>query len=128
MQSLSKQITTKFERCAGISASRLQLLQQLYLVDEISQSTLQKEMKIDNAAITRHLQQLEASGSVARRINPLDQRVTLVKLTAIGREGIATYKQEKQQFISQLLQDFNAQERHALAGMLQRMLDHVNQL
>ncbi|WP_438351670.1 MarR family winged helix-turn-helix transcriptional regulator [Paenibacillus sp. FA6] len=128
MQSLSKQISTKFERCAGISPSRLQLLHQLYLVDEISQTTLQKEVKIDSAAVTRHLKQLEVAGTVSRRNNPDDNRVTLVKLTDRGRHEIIVYKKEKQQFITQLLKDFDEQERSTLSDMLNRMIHHINQL
>lgn len=127
LQSLTKQISTKFERCAGISPSRLQLLHQLYQVNEISQTTLQKEVKIDSAAVTRHLKQLEAAGTVSRRNNPDDNRVTLVTLTDHGRQEIITYKDEKQQFITQLLKDFNDQERYALSDMLSRMINHISQ-
>jgi DNA-binding MarR family transcriptional regulator len=126
LQSLNKQISTKFERCAGISPSRLQILNQLYQVDEISQTTLQKEVKIDNAAVTRHLKQLEVAGMVSRRNNPDDNRVTLVTLTDHGRQEIIAYKNEKQQFITQLLKDFDDHERSALSDMLNRMINHIS--
>ncbi|AJS61039.1 MarR family winged helix-turn-helix transcriptional regulator [Paenibacillus sp. IHBB 10380] len=126
LQSLNKQISTKFERCAGISPSRLQILNQLYQVDEISQTTLQKEVKIDNAAVTRHIKQLEVAGMVSRRNNPNDNRVTLVTLTNHGRQEIIAYKNEKQQFITQLLKDFKDHERSALSEMLNRMINHIS--
>lgn len=43
---LNKQISSKFERCAGVSASRLQLLCKLYQVEEISQTLLQKRLAL----------------------------------------------------------------------------------
>jgi DNA-binding MarR family transcriptional regulator len=124
---LNKQISTKFERCTGISPSRLRLLHQLYEVDEISQSNLQKEIDIDSAAITRHLKQLEATGIVSRRNNPDDNRVTLVTLTDLGRKEIISFKDEKTQFITRILKDFDEQERDMLSDMLQRMMNNLKQ-
>lgn len=126
LQSLNKQISHKFERCTGISPSRLRILQQLYHVDEISQSTLQKEVGIDSAAVTRHLKQLEATGVVSRRNNPDDNRITLVRLTDQGREEIISFKKEKAQFVTQMLKDFNEQERSALSEILARMINNIS--
>lgn len=122
---LNLQLSPKFERCTGISPSRLSILHQLFEVDEISQTNLQKEVNIDSAAITRHLKQLEASGMVQRRNDPTDNRFTLVRLTDQGRNEIAAYKKEKQQFVAQLLQDFNEQERSDFHDMLRRMLNNL---
>lgn len=42
LQALNKGICPKFERCAGISPTRLRLLHELFQVDEVSQITLQR--------------------------------------------------------------------------------------
>lgn len=125
---LNKQISSKFERCAGISASRLQLLCKLYQVEEISQTLLQKEVGIDAAAVTRHLKQLEATGMVTRRTKPEDNRVTLVSLTDYGRARIVIFKQERSQFVAQLLQSFDETQRQQLADMLQVMNSHISSM
>ncbi len=125
---LNKQISSKFERCAGISASRLQLLCKLYQVEEISQTLLQKEIGIDGAAVTRHLKQLEATEMVTRRTKPEDNRVTLVSLTDYGRARIVIFKQERSQFVAQLLQSFDETQRHQLADMLQVMNSHISSM
>lgn len=125
---LNKQISSKFERCAGISASRLQLLCKLYQVEEISQTLLQKEIGIDGAAVTRHLKQLEAAEMVTRRTKPEDNRVTLVSLTDYGRARIVIFKQERSQFVAQLLQSFDETQRHQLADMLQVMNSHISSM
>ncbi|QOH64649.1 MarR family winged helix-turn-helix transcriptional regulator [Paenibacillus polymyxa] len=125
---LNKQISSKFERCAGISASRLQLLCKLYQVEEISQTLLQKEVGIDGAAVTRHLKQLEAAEMVTRRTKPEDNRVTLVRLTDYGRARIVIFKQERSQFVAQLLQSFGETQRNQLADMLQVMNSHISSM
>ncbi|URJ62843.1 MarR family winged helix-turn-helix transcriptional regulator [Paenibacillus polymyxa] len=125
---LNKQISSKFERCAGVSAFRLQLLCKLYQVEEISQTLLQKEVGIDAAAVTRHLKQLEATEMVTRRTKPEDNRVTLVSLTDYGRARIVIFKQERSQFVAQLLQSFDETQRHQLADMLQVMNSHISDM
>lgn len=128
LQGLNKGISPKFERCAGISPTRLRLLHELFQVDEISQISLQKGIDIDAAAVTRHLRALEENGVISRRNNPADNRVTLVSLTEQGRAKMDQYKQEKNRFISSLLKDFNDQERTVLIDMLSRLQNNINLL
>ncbi|MFP3359904.1 MarR family transcriptional regulator, partial [Planococcus sp. SIMBA_143] len=81
LNNIYKQMSPKFERCTGISQSRLEILHKLFEVEEISQTALQKEVNIDSAAVTRHLKQLEVKEMVTRRKNPDDNRFTFVRLT-----------------------------------------------
>lgn len=128
LQALNKGISPKFERCAGISPTRLRLLHELFQVEEISQIALQKEIDIDAAAITRHLKGLEESGMVTRRNNPVDNRVTLVSLTQQGRDKVHSYKEEKKRFISSLLTGFDEQDRKSLVDKLARLQHNINLL
>ncbi|KSU61890.1 MarR family transcriptional regulator [[Bacillus] enclensis] len=121
LNDIYKQLSPKFERCTGISQSRLDLLHKLMEVDEISQRALQREVNIDNAAVTRHLKQLEAKGMVSRRKNPDDNRITFVSLTDEGRERTAALCKEKKQFISQMLKDFSTDEQEMLSDLLMRI-------
>lgn len=73
---------------------------QLYEVGEISQKALQQEVNIDNAAITRHLKQLEANEMIVRRKNPDDNRITLVSLTEEGRNKNPGVSRGKRTFCS----------------------------
>ncbi|MCZ8537068.1 MarR family transcriptional regulator [Paenisporosarcina quisquiliarum] len=125
---ISKQTSPKFERCTGISQSRLDLLTKLFEVDEISQTELQKEVNIDHAAVTRHLKQLEEKGMVTRRKNPADNRFMFVRLTDEGRTSISAYQDEKQRFISKVLNGFNEEERSLLLNMLTRIQDNVSNI
>jgi len=124
---LTNQISPKFERCTGISASRYELLYQLYNTEEINQSTLQKAVNIDGAAITRHIKQLEADGMVARRRNPDDNRVIFVSLTDEGRKKIIEYRKENMGFVEQMLHDFSPEEMDALSDMLNRMQTNIRE-
>lgn len=125
LNGLSNKVSPKFERCTGISSSRYELLCELYEADEINQSTLQKVVNIDGAAITRHLKQLEADGIVSRRRNPDDNRITFVHLTEEGRKRIVDYKLEKANFVKQMLQNFNEEELHTLADLLTRIQNNI---
>ncbi|PDY45836.1 MarR family winged helix-turn-helix transcriptional regulator [Bacillus pseudomycoides] len=125
---LNKEVSSKFEGCTGISQSRLELLHQLYQVEELSQKALQKEVNIDNAAITRHLKQLEANGMITRRKNPDDNRITLVRLTKDGRDKIHAFQEEKERFAASTLKDFSEEERDNLLNMLNRMQKNINEV
>ncbi|WP_338782037.1 MarR family transcriptional regulator [Metabacillus sp. FJAT-52054] len=125
---INKRTNPKFEACTGVSQSRLELLLKLYETEEINQSTLQKKVNIDNAAVTRHLKQLEEKGTIIRRKNPEDNRFTYVRLTEEGRGKIAAYKEEKQRFVSDVLHGFNTEERTLLLEMLTRIQENVENM
>lgn len=128
LKGLNNQISPKFERCTGISSSRYELLYELYNVEEVNQSTLQKALNIDSAAITRHLKQLESDGMVERWKIPSDNRVTFVRLTEKGRHRIAGYKIERENFVNQMLHDFSNEELAALTNMLGRMQINISKI
>lgn len=125
---INKEINWKFEGCTGVSQSRLELLSHLYQVDEMSQKALQKEMNIDNAAITRHLKQLEANGLILRRKKTSDNRITLVTLTDYGRQKISCYQEEKKRFITSMLKDISEEERDLLFDMLNRIQNNIKEI
>ncbi|MCR8656457.1 MarR family winged helix-turn-helix transcriptional regulator [Paenibacillus endoradicis] len=125
LKGLGNSVNPKFERCTGISSSRYDLLYQLYIADEVNQSTLQKAVNIDSAAITRHLKQLELEGMVSRWKSQADNRVTFVRLTDNGRNQIEVYKKEKINFLSQMMHDFDAEELKILSNMLTRMQHNI---
>ncbi|MCR8843605.1 MarR family transcriptional regulator [Paenibacillus sp. SC116] len=125
LNGLCNKLHHKFENCTGIGSSRLEILHELCGVDEVKQSLLQKRINIDNAAITRHLKQLEAEGMVTRRKNPDDNRETFVRLSDEGLEKIEGYKLEKENFIRQILKDFNDEEIPVLADFLERIKNNI---
>lgn len=125
---INKRVMPKFERCTGISQSRLELLHKLFEVEEISQTALQKKVNIDHAAVTRHLKQLEERGTVVRRKNPDDNRVTFVRLTEEGRRRIEGYCKEKKRFIEDVLQGVSENDRSHLAELLAHIQKNVEKI
>jgi DNA-binding MarR family transcriptional regulator len=128
LNDIYKQMSPKFERCTGISQSRLEILHKLFEVEEISQTALQKEVNIDSAAVTRHLKQLEVKEMVTRRKNPDDNRFTFVRLTEEGREKIASFRIEKEEFIGKVLKDFSEKEQTELSNMLSRIQNNIEEI
>ncbi|MYL62796.1 MarR family transcriptional regulator [Bacillus hwajinpoensis] len=128
LNNIYKQMSPKFERCTGISQSRLEILHKLFEVEEISQTALQKEVNIDSAAVTRHLKQLEVKEMVTRRKNPDDNRFTFVRLTEEGREKIASFRIEKEEFIRKVLKDFSDKEQTELSDMLSRIQNNIEEI
>lgn len=128
MFELNKKLTSKYERCTGISQSRLEILRELFYAEEITQRALQKKVNIDHAAVTRHLKQLEENGMVIRRKNPEDNRFTYVQLTDEGKRKVAAYCEEKQRFISNVLKGFSDEESSKLLEILTRIQENIEEI
>ncbi|WP_235821885.1 MarR family winged helix-turn-helix transcriptional regulator [Gottfriedia acidiceleris] len=129
LKELKVQIETTFEKCMGISQSRLEILNQLFEYGEISQSQLQKTLKIDSAAITRHLKQLELNGKITRRKCETDNRITLVRLTQMGQDQMSCLWKEKVEFVENMLIGFSNEEIDLTLEYLNRIqinMNHIN--
>lgn len=124
---LNKHIATRFERCAGVSPNRLELLCKL-TGGQISQSDLQKAVSIDPAAVTRHVQQLEAEGILLRTRCESDNRITLVQLTEEGKRKVAMFKAEKDRFMQELQADLTESERLGMIQVLQKLNCKIQQM
>jgi DNA-binding MarR family transcriptional regulator len=95
-----------FERYMGMTRSRWHLLKQLFSEDQLSQTALQQRAGVDGAAVTRQMKQLEEAGLVVRRVDPRDNRFTLVSLTPEGRQLVARLLERRASF-----------EAHTMAGL-----------
>lgn len=124
---VNKHISTRFERCAGVSPNRLELLCKL-TGGQISQSDLQKAVSIDPAAVTRHVQQLEAEGILLRTRSERDNRITLVQLTEEGKSKVAMFKAEKDRFLEELQVDLIESERHGFIQTLRKLNSQLQQM
>lgn len=78
-----------FERHVGMSRSRWGVLVTLLREGEMSQALLQQRLRVNGAVITRQVKQLEDEGLVRRRVDPQDNRFTLVHLSEQGQQLIA---------------------------------------
>ncbi|MEG2254171.1 MAG: MarR family transcriptional regulator, partial [Vagococcus sp.] len=77
----NQEMTTQFEEQTGFSITRYELMQVLRENAPCSQSLIQTALKIDSAAVTRHLKILEEKNYVTRERNKENNREVMVTIT-----------------------------------------------
>jgi DNA-binding MarR family transcriptional regulator len=105
---------TAFERHMGMTRARWAILNRLSREEQMTQATLAQRLRVDAAAITRQVKQLEAEGLVTRWSHPEDNRFTLVALTPQGRS-----------FVEELRSKRNAFEGIATTGLSEEDILHM---
>lgn len=110
-----------FERYMGMTRARWHLLKQLFFADQLSQTALQQRAGVDGAAITRQVKQLEEAGMVARRVDPRDNRFTLVSLTPEGRQLVAGLMERRAVFETHIMAGIDPNE----IAIMQRGLSRI---
>ncbi|QBD74994.1 MarR family transcriptional regulator [Ktedonosporobacter rubrisoli] len=92
-----------FDQYVGMSQMRRQLLLLLSQQGELSHAALQQKLAIDGATVTRLVKQFEAEGVLSRRLDPQDNRYTLVSLTDAGQELVSQLQEAHSAFQTRLL-------------------------
>ena len=85
---LERKVTNIFEGKLGISLTRFQIIKYLYEVEIATPKQISQILKIDAAAITRHLKKLEEGGYVRKRRNEDNNREVLVEITQFSKSKI----------------------------------------
>jgi DNA-binding MarR family transcriptional regulator len=119
--SLCAEIKQAFGHYIGMSQARYQLLVLLAHHGETSHALLQRRLGLDGATITRLVKQFEAEGLTSRRLDPADNRYTLVALTAAGQQTVAGISEAHAVFQGQLLAGIHEDDQ-------QRMIEIVKHL
>ena len=122
LRQLYRDIGWAYERATGLSPSRVALLHALCQSGEITQTELQHHVGVEGPVITRIVKQLEADGCVTRRVDPHDNRYTLVTLAPAGQQLIDQARQIKAAFEADLLTGLSAEEKAELL----RLLEHIH--
>ena len=117
-----------FERHVGMSKARWQVLTLLDREGELSQASLQQRIKVDGAAITRQVKQLEEEGLVLRRPDPHDNRFTLVCLTEAGRQLARSMAGKRESFEALATAGISAKDIALMRRCLQRIRDNMGRL
>jgi DNA-binding MarR family transcriptional regulator len=115
---LHRDMSRVFAQRVGMSFSRILVLHELMHAGEISQTELQQRLGLEGALITRFAKQMEAAGLISRRVDPEDNRFTLVKLTPAGQQMLQEMGRLREEFDARLLEGVSQEER---AGMIQAM-------
>ena len=122
------EILPVFERYVGMNKTRWGVLKQLWRAGELSQATLQQGLRVDGAAITRQVKQLEEEGLVLRRSDPDDNRFTLVALTDAGRQLAASMAGKRESFEALVTAGISEGDIILMRRCLQRIRDNVRAL
>ena len=111
-----------FEAEVGQPLPRWRILQALSEGGEISQKALARTLTMDPAALTRQMKALEADKLVQRRSDPLDNRLTQVRLTAEGAALLASTRPLREAFARKALKGLPADQVEQTMATL-RMLE-----
>jgi DNA-binding MarR family transcriptional regulator len=104
-----------------LNRTGLEMLHDLAHHPEISQRDLQRSLGVEGALITRYAKQMEAAGLIARRVDPQDNRLTLVSLTPEGQRLITEGMQLRASFETRLVAGLAENEQQQLLRAMQRL-------
>jgi DNA-binding MarR family transcriptional regulator len=117
-----------FAQQLGMSQARWQLLMLLERHGEMSHATLQQELSLDGATITRLVKQFEAERAVRRRLDPQNNRYTLVSLTPSGRAITADLRASHRAFQIRLLSGITREEQEGMLRVLEQLRANIRLL
>jgi DNA-binding MarR family transcriptional regulator len=117
-----------FVQHIGMSQQRYQLLIYLAEIGETSHATLQQQLSLDGATITRLVKQFEAEGLVSRRLDPQDNRYTLASLTDAGRQLVVGINEAHTAFELRLLDGISTEEQEAALRIMKRLRANIHRV
>ncbi|MFZ2953307.1 MAG: MarR family transcriptional regulator [Trichococcus flocculiformis] len=117
----NQEINTLFEKETGFSLTRYEMLMFLKDKGTCSQNQIQTELKIDSAAITRHLKILEQKGYVIRERNAENNREVFVQLSDKAIKDLEACGKEHDQGKSSLSLSLSHEEAEQLSILLNKL-------
>jgi DNA-binding MarR family transcriptional regulator len=120
---LYREMVYTLEQHIGMSQSRLELLHEVWHEDGIHQKAIGHRLGIEGAAITRFVKDMEATGLITRRVDPQDNRFTLVSIAPEGLRVLQEGRKHRYELEAQMLEGLSQEEQ----VQLMRMLLHVQQ-
>lgn len=112
---------------AGHDLSFVQWLVLLKLKEgaALTASNLCRQMRYDNGALTRLLDQLETRGFIERKRSEADRRVVNLELTAAGRRKVTELLPLVVDNLNNILGDFSKTEFAELVRLLNKLMDNL---
>lgn len=118
---VNQNMTSLFEDKIGISLTRFQLLVYLQSHEPCSQVTLQEGLKIDQAAITRHIKVLVSEGYLLKTRNTQNNREVLVTLTDKAKAELGKCQNSENLRKDFLKADVTDEDLKLLAQLLEKL-------
>src|SRR5437762_10119969 len=88
-----------------------------------TQQELENGLFMDANSVVLILNELEAAQFSVRRRDPSDRRRHIVEVTAAGRRALERADKARESLEDEVLKGLSADERRALRGLLERVLD-----
>jgi DNA-binding MarR family transcriptional regulator len=110
-----------FGLTTGTSERRRQLLPLLLDHGEVSHAALSRRLGVDGATVTRLVKQLESEAAVNRRLDPADNRFTLVSLTESGKQTAVDLHEARRQFQRRLLTGVSRDDQKTVIRVLEQV-------
>lgn len=117
-----------FSQHIGMSQARTQLLTAVAQAKDISHAALQQHLNLDGATVTRLVKQFEAEGILTRRLDPQDNRYTLVSLTSSGQQMVDGLKQAHSDFQTQLLKGISTDDQEVMLRVLEQLRANIRSI
>jgi DNA-binding MarR family transcriptional regulator len=110
---------------AEVTRAGYAVLRSLADAGSLSLGELARECAMDPAAAGRQVRTLEAEGLVERSTDERDARVAVVSLTARGRTVHQRIVEFRTGYMTDVLADWPAADRRALADLVNRLVDDL---
>lgn len=114
-----------FDQHIGMSQARRRLIALVAQETEVSHAVSQQQLSLDGATVTRLVKQFETEGILRRRLDPSDNRYTLITLTASGQQLAARLKAAHSQFQMRLLAGITREEQEMVVRVLERVRSNI---
>jgi DNA-binding MarR family transcriptional regulator len=92
---------------------------------ESSHAALQQQLALDGATVTRLVKQFEAEGLLSRRLDPQDNRYTLVALSASGQQIVDELRAAHSAFQVRLLVGISDTDQERMIGTLEQLRANI---
>lgn len=125
MKTKSQEVTDQFEVETGFSLTRYELMMYVINKPQVSQQMIQTNLKIDRAAVTRHLKQLEENGYVIRLRNPDNNREVLVEATKKAVNELSTCESQLANILPEAFLNLTSEELDQLQKLLNKLTLHL---
>jgi len=91
-------------------------------------SDVSRIMLVPGANMTGIAKRLEKSGFIARKSDPLDERVTILKLTPRGKTTLKNIEKELDENTHAMLQGFSTQEKREFLDKVKRLIKNSRKI
>lgn len=98
--------------------SHVDVLRALLAFGPLSSASLAAELRLARPTVSNLLKEMVPAGLVQRRSDPADGRAVIVEVTARGRQGMETFRDDRAVVIARALDELPGTERAAVIAAL----------